>query len=195
MGVVMTSIDQAEPRIPRVFRRLLLNTLVSGVSSSFLWFALTFWVYLETRSVVATGVIGGAFSISSALLGPLFGTFVDRHRKRTALLGTTAITAVCFAGAAGIYACVPGDELLRLGNPWFWLLVGLTLLGSVAGMMRSIALSTCVTLLVPDAVRDRAKRPSDSCVLARASRAGHTVRGAIPSLHGPRRSQRPLPVR
>jgi DHA3 family multidrug efflux protein-like MFS transporter len=144
------------PAIPRVFRLLLVNTLITGVMSSFLWFALTFWVYLETRSVVATGVIGGAFSISSALLGPLFGTFVDRHRKKTALLGTTAITAVCFAAAAGIYAGVPGDELLRLGNPWFWLLVGTTLLGSVAGMMRSIALSTCVTLLVPDVVRDRA---------------------------------------
>jgi hypothetical protein len=45
--------------VPRVFRRLLLNTLASGVTSSFLWFALTFWVYLETRSVVATGVIAG----------------------------------------------------------------------------------------------------------------------------------------
>ena len=68
------------------FRRLLANTLVTGVTSTFLWFALTFWVYLETRSVVATGVIGGAFSISSAVLGPVFGTFVDRHRKRTAMV-------------------------------------------------------------------------------------------------------------
>ena len=42
----------------RVFRRILVNTLVSGVTSSFLWFALTFWAYLETRSVVVTGVIG-----------------------------------------------------------------------------------------------------------------------------------------
>src|SRR5688572_29944262 len=42
--------------IPPVFRRLLFNTLLTGVTSTFLWFALTFWVYLETRSVVATGV-------------------------------------------------------------------------------------------------------------------------------------------
>ena len=66
----------------RVFYRLLVNTLVSGVTSSFLWFALTFWVYLETRSVVVTGVIGGAFSLSAAVLGPVFGTYVDRHRKQ-----------------------------------------------------------------------------------------------------------------
>ena len=82
-----------------VFRRLLVNTLVTGVTSSFLWFALTFWVYLETRSVVATGVIGGAFSISSAVLGPFFGTFVDRHRKHAAMVLSTAVSALCFAVA------------------------------------------------------------------------------------------------
>ena len=91
--------EASAPAIPAVFRRLLVNTLITGVTSTFLWFALTFWVYLETRSVVATGVIGGAFAISSALLGPLFGTFVDRHRKHTALVVTTAVSASCFAVA------------------------------------------------------------------------------------------------
>lgn len=142
--------------MPRTFRQLLANTLVTGVTSTFLWFALTFWVYLETRSVVATGIVGGAFSISSAVLGPYFGTFVDRHRKHTAFVVTTAASAVCFAVAAAIYATVRGDQLLRLTSPWFWLLVAATLLGSVAGQMRGIALSTCVTLLVPEDHRDRA---------------------------------------
>jgi DHA3 family multidrug efflux protein-like MFS transporter len=44
------------------FRRLLANTLVTGVTNTFLWFALAFWIFLETRSVVATGAIGGAFA-------------------------------------------------------------------------------------------------------------------------------------
>ena len=142
--------------MPRAFRQLLANTLVTGVTSTFLWFALTFWVYLETRSVVATGVIGGAFSLSSAVLGPFFGTFVDRHRKKTALVASTAIAAACFVVASAVYAAVDVGDLLRLGSPWFWILVAATLLGSVAGQMRSIVLSTCVTLLVPDGQRDRA---------------------------------------
>ena len=141
---------------PRVFRQLLANTLITGVTSTFLWFALTFWVYLETHSVVATGVIGGAFSISTAVLGPFFGTFVDRHRKHTALLLTTAASIVCFTIATGVFVAVDSAELLRLASPWFWVLVLSTLLGSVAGQMRGIALSTCVTLLVPDGQRDRA---------------------------------------
>lgn len=138
------------------FRRLLLNTLVSGVTSSFLWFALTFWVYLETRSVVATGVIGGSFAMSSAVLGPLFGTFVDRHRKHQAMVLATAVSAASFAVATATFVLVETDGLLRLTNPFFWLLVGSTLLGSVAGMLRGIALSTCVTLLVPEDGRDKA---------------------------------------
>ena len=142
--------------MPRPFRQLLLNTLATGVTSTFLWFALTFWVYVETRSVVATGVIGGAFALSSALLGPVFGTFVDRHLKKTALVLTTAVSAACFLAATAVYATVDTTNLLRLTSPWFWVLIGATLLGSVAGQMRSIVLSTCVTLLVPEDRRDRA---------------------------------------
>ncbi len=143
-------------KTPRVFRQLLVNTLLTGVTSTFLWFALTFWVYLETRSVVATGVIGGAFSISSALLSPVFGTFVDRHRKHTALVATTVTSIVCFTIATTVFVAVDSADLLRLRSPWFWVLVGSTLLGSVAGQMRGIALSTLVTLLVRDDQRDKA---------------------------------------
>ncbi|MBW3668049.1 MAG: MFS transporter [Actinobacteria bacterium] len=142
--------------MPSVFKRLLVNTLATGITSSFLWFALTFWVYLETRSVVATGVIGGSFSISSAVLGPAFGTFVDRHRKHTALVATTAISSACFVVATAVFVAVDSESLLRLRSPWFWLLVASTLFGSVAGQLRSIVLSTCVTLLVPEDRRDRA---------------------------------------
>ena len=145
-----------EPAVSPVFGHLLVNTLASGVTTSFLWFALTFWVYLETRSVVATGFIAGAFSISSALLGPVFGTFVDRHRKHASMMLTTTVSASCFALATALFVTIDADSLLRLKGPWFWLLVMSTLLGSVAGQMRGIALSTCVTLLVPESRRDRA---------------------------------------
>lgn len=138
------------------FRRLLLNTLLSGVTSSFLWFALTFWVYLETGSVVATSVVGGAFGLASAVVGPAFGTYVDHHRKHQAMMLTTVASTACFLVAAALYVLVDGSTLLELGRPWFWLLVAATLFGSVAGSIRSVALSTCVTLLVPVTRRDKA---------------------------------------
>ena len=124
----------------RVFRRLVANTLMTGVTSSFLWFAVTFWVYLETRSVVATGVIGAAFGISTALIGPAFGTFVDRHRKHWSMVVATAVSAACFVAATVVFLLVDAPTLLDLGSPWFWTLIALTLLGSVAGQ---IAASPC----------------------------------------------------
>jgi DHA3 family multidrug efflux protein-like MFS transporter len=156
MTVVTETADEGRTYDEKTFRLLLLNTLVSGVTSSFLWFALTFWVYLETRSVVATGVIGGAFALSSAVLGPYFGTFVDRHRKHHAMMVTTSVSLVCFVVATLVFVAVPASSLLRLTHPAFWVLVGATLLGSVAGNMRGIALATCVTLLVPESRRDKA---------------------------------------
>ena len=140
----------------RAFRRLLVNTLITGVTSSFLWFALTFWVYLETRSVVATGVIGGAFSISAALFGPAFGTYVDHHRKHTAMVLATATCLVCFGLATVLFVAVDADRVLSLDGPWFWVFVGVILVGATAGQMRNIALSTCVTMLVPADRRDKA---------------------------------------
>ena len=140
----------------RAFRQLVVNTLLSGVTSSFLWFALTFWVYLETKSVVATGIIGGAFGLAGAFIGPAFGTYVDHHRKHAAMMLATTVSALSFGVAALVYAAVDHTTVLALGRPWFWLLVAATLFGSVAGNVRGVALSTCVTMLVPEHRRDRA---------------------------------------
>ncbi|MET3175335.1 UNVERIFIED_ORG: hypothetical protein ABIB52_003199 [Arthrobacter sp. UYCu721] len=65
----------------RTFAGILVNTALANITTSYLWFALTFWVHLETRNVIATGVIGGAYMLSIALSSISFGTFVDRYRK------------------------------------------------------------------------------------------------------------------
>jgi DHA3 family multidrug efflux protein-like MFS transporter len=140
----------------RVFNKLLVNALISGVMNSFLWFAVTFWVYLETESVLATSVIGGAFAIFSALFGMVFGTFVDRHRKRESLMLSAIGTLVLYGAALVQYALVDRDSLLDLRSVQFWLFVALILSGSVVGNLRVIAMSTIVTLLVPEDRRDKA---------------------------------------
>lgn len=44
----------------RVFAHLLVSTLVVSVVNFTVWFAVTFWVFLETGSVAATGIIAGS---------------------------------------------------------------------------------------------------------------------------------------
>ncbi len=133
----------------RTFLHVLVNTAVANVTTSFLWFALTFWVYLETRSVLATGIIGGAYMLLLAVFGMVFGTFVDRHRKQRVMVLSGLITLAAFVIAAALYLWHPESALLDLGGVWFWLFSGIILAGAVVENLRNIALSTTVTLLVP----------------------------------------------
>lgn len=68
------------------FYQVLLNTLIANVTTSFLWFALTFWVYLETESVLATGIIGGMYMLLVAVFSIIFGTIVDHNKKKNVMV-------------------------------------------------------------------------------------------------------------
>ena len=134
----------------RTFLQVLVNTAVANVTTSFLWFALVFWVYLETRSVLATGIIGGAYMLFIAMFSMAFGTLVDRHRKHLVMVLAGTITLIAFCISGGIYLVFPESSLLNIGNPMFWLFSGIILFGAVIENMRNIALSTTVTLLIPE---------------------------------------------
>ncbi len=133
----------------RTFAQILVNTAVANVTTSFLWFALTFWVYLETRSVLATGIIGGTYMLLVAVCSMAFGTIVDRHRKHSVMVFAGAVTLVAFGISLGVFMAFPESQLLDLGGPMFWVFSGVILFGAVIENMRNIALSTTVTLLIP----------------------------------------------
>ena len=137
----------------RSFYGVLVNTLIANVTTSFLWFALTFWVYLETRSVLATAILGGSFMLMVAVVGVPFGTWVDRWRKKKVMVVATTVTAVAYAAAFVFFLVVPTSSLLVIGSVAFWAFVLLILLGAIVESARGIALSTCVTLLVPEEKR------------------------------------------
>jgi DHA3 family multidrug efflux protein-like MFS transporter len=133
----------------RTFLAVLVNTAAANVTTSFLWFALTFWVYLETRSVLATGIVGGAYMLLLAIFAMVFGSLVDRHRKHRVMVFSGVVTLTAFLLAGALWLAFPEAALLDLGGPWFWLFSGVILAGAVVENMRNIALSTTVTLLVP----------------------------------------------
>ncbi len=140
----------------RTFAHLLVNTAVANLTTNYLWWALTFWAYLETRSVLATGLIGGAYMLAVSFSSVFFGSFVDHHRKLDVMRASTTFSLVMFALAGAVFLLLPERALLDLGAPWFWLFAAIILVGAVVEHMRNIALSTSVTLLVPDEGRARA---------------------------------------
>src|SRR5688572_14479587 len=140
----------------KTFHRLVANSLLASVTNSFLWFALTFWVFLETRSVAATAVIGGTYMLLLAASGLVFGTFVDRHRRKSAMMTSTLLSLAAYAAAGVVYLLASDRALRDLGDVAFWAFVVLVLFGAIAGNLRTVALSTTVTLLVPEERHDRA---------------------------------------
>ncbi|WP_404288058.1 MFS transporter [Glutamicibacter arilaitensis] len=133
----------------RSFMHILVNTAVANLTTSYLWFALTFWVYLETENVMATGIIGGTFMLLIAIFSMVFGTIVDNHKKKSVFVFSAVFTALMFTLAALIYLWLPTESILNIGGWQFWLFCGVILIGAVVEQMRGIALSTTVTLLIP----------------------------------------------
>lgn len=139
----------------RSFVGLLANTLIANVTTSFLWFALVFWIYLETRSVLANALLGGAYMLLVAIMAVPFGSWVDRKRKKHVMVVATTVTAVAFGAALLFFLLVPTEYILSVGGVAFWVFSCLVLVGAVVESARAITLSTCVTLLVDEP--DRAK--------------------------------------
>ncbi|GAB2844260.1 MFS transporter [Microbacterium insulae] len=144
------------PRTVRAFHHVLANTALANVTSSFLWFALTFWAYLETQSVLATAIIGGSYMLLVAVFGVVFGVLVDHMKKKAVMVLSSVVTLSTYLIAGALYLAFPEDVLVDWGGPWFWVFAGVILIGGVVENLRNIALSTTVTLLVPSDRRDRA---------------------------------------
>lgn len=138
------------------FHHLLVNNAVANITNYTVWFALTFWVYIETQSVFATGMIAGLYLVLTAAFALWFGSLVDHHRKKRVMLGSSLASIAFYAIAFAAYVLTPEAALSDVGGVSLWLLIGLIMLGVIAGNIRGIALPTLVTALIPEDRRDKA---------------------------------------
>jgi DHA3 family multidrug efflux protein-like MFS transporter len=138
------------------FHHLLVNNLVANITNFTVWFALTFWVFLETRSVFATGMIAGVYLVLTAGLAIWFGSLVDHHRKKRVMLVSSVASLALYVVSFLVLRTAPEGRLADVSGVWLWAFIGVAMLGVIAGNIRSIALPTLVTALIPEDRRDRA---------------------------------------
>jgi DHA3 family multidrug efflux protein-like MFS transporter len=154
--------DKASPGLDlrrgsqRVFAHLLVSNAVVAVMNYTVWFAVTFWVFLETRSVFATGMIAGVFVVATASTGIWFGSLVDNHHKRSVMQGSALASTVIYGVCLALYLLTPEHAFADVASWQLWVFIVLLMSGVIAGNPRTIALPTLVTLLVPEDRRDRA---------------------------------------
>jgi DHA3 family multidrug efflux protein-like MFS transporter len=140
----------------KTFYAILANSLTAFLTNTFVWFAVTFWVYLETKSVVATSVMAGVYLGTVALSGFFLGSLVDRYKKKTAMILSSICSLFLYILAWIIYVSTPPQIFTDASSPILWVFIILALIGAIAGNIRSIALSTLVTILIPEEERDKA---------------------------------------
>ncbi len=126
------------------FYNLLGNSAVAAVTNAFVWFALTFWAFLETESVLVTSVIAGSFAVFNMLSAFLFGSIVDHYRKKTAMVMSGAASLVAYSIGATFFFMNPAAVFSDPSRPELWILIFILMTGSVAGNLRGIALVTLV---------------------------------------------------
>ncbi|HWV59041.1 MAG TPA: MFS transporter [Sphingopyxis sp.] len=138
------------------FHHLLANNLIANITNFTVWFALTFWTFLETQSVFATGMIAGIYLVLTAMLGIWFGSLVDHHGKRNMMLVSSIASLILYAGALGGFLLDPDIRSAETRSLTLWLFILVSMLAVIVGNIRMIALPTLVTLLVPEDRRDKA---------------------------------------
>jgi MFS transporter, DHA3 family, multidrug efflux protein len=139
----------------RTFYSLLGNNVIASITNFTVWFAVTFYVFLETQSVFATGMISGIYLTLTALSGFWFGSLVDHYRKKSVMLLSSAASLTAYALSLALFLSISEEALTDIAGPWLWLFILLLLIGVIAGNIRNIALPTLVTLLTPEDRRDK----------------------------------------
>ena len=138
------------------FYFVLANSLAAFLVNTFVWFAVTFWVYLETRSVIATAVMAGIYTSTVALSGLFLGSLVDHYPKKTVMMLSSICSLVLYILACAVFVTTPREVFTNASSVYLWAFIVLALFGALAGNLRGIALSTLVTIMVAEEVRDKA---------------------------------------
>ncbi|WMT86414.1 MFS transporter [Pelagibacterium sp. 26DY04] len=138
------------------FHQILGNNLVANVTNFTVWFAITFWIFIETQSVFATGMVAGIFLVFTAAFGIWLGAIVDHNSKRLAMMGSSLVSFVFYLAAIAMVLLEPEGAFSDAFSAYLWVFVLIVMLGVIAGNIRSIALPTIVTILMPEDERDKA---------------------------------------
>ncbi len=138
------------------FYKVLAVALIAVTTNNFVWFALTYWAFLTTKSVVSTSTMGGIFLVITAISSIWLGSIVDHHKKKIAMLGSSVITLCLFTAGLLFYYANPTSAFESVLSLPLWIFISILLSGTIAGSIYSIAVPTLVTFIVPEDMRDRA---------------------------------------
>jgi MFS family permease len=117
-----------------------LGQLVSVLASSMTHFALTIWMYQQTESVTALGLMQVFFITPFLLISPFAGVMVDRYNRKLMMM-LSDLTAI--VATAGIFI------LYSLGMLEFWHLYIAAVLNGIGNTFQWPAYSAAISTMIP----------------------------------------------
>src|SRR5690606_32650506 len=111
---------------------------VANITNFTVWFAVTFWIFLETRSVFATGMVAGLYLVFTAGLGFWLGSIVDHNSKKLAMQGSSLVSFGFYGLALVLLLAEPEGAFTDPYGFYLWGFVLLVMLGVIAGNIRAI---------------------------------------------------------
>lgn len=140
--------DTAPARVPtrqvlremRPFSVLWIGQLVSGLGSGLTGFALPVWIYQQTGSAEAFGLLFFAATVPAVLMSPFAGALVDRWDRKWVLLASDGIAALMSLAIAA---------LVFTGSFEVWHLFVISVVGSAVGTFAEPAFTATMGVLVP----------------------------------------------
>lgn len=124
-----------------------LGQIVSVLASTMSQFGLTIWLYQQTDSALAMGLMQVAFITPFLLLSPIAGVMVDRYNRKLMMM-LSDFTAILATGSVFI--------LLALGRLETWHLYVAAALNGIGNTFQWPAYSAAITTLVPKEQYSRA---------------------------------------
>jgi predicted MFS family arabinose efflux permease len=105
-----------------------LGQIISVLASSMTGFGLSLWMYRQTESATAMGLMQVAYITPFLLLSPIAGVMVDRYNRKlmmmvsdlTAVVGTTFILVMYATGHLQFWHLYISAVLNGLGNTFQW---------------------------------------------------------------------------
>jgi MFS family permease len=146
----MSLLDKAPIKRPAgmtAFIIVWLGQIVSVLASSMSHFGLTIWMYQQTESAMAMGLMQVFFITPFLLLSPIAGVMVDRHNRKLMMMVSDLAAVVATGGIFILYAA---------GRLEFWRLYVAASLNGVGNTFQWPAYSAAISTMVPKTQYGRA---------------------------------------
>ena len=124
-----------------------LGQIISVMASSMTGFGLTIWMYQQTKSATAMGMMQVAFITPFLLLSPIAGVMVDRHNRKLMMMVSDLA-----AGLSTLAMLI----LFATGHMQFWFLYVANVINGIGNTFQWPAYSAAISTMIPKAQYGRA---------------------------------------